>query len=305
MTNAGAPRVTVCVPLYRSARFVDRIIRNISSIDAPDVEVIVSDRHSEDGAIETIAERFSGDARVRTIRAADRLNWAEHYNRLLGEARGGYCMWMPHDDDFSADYVPRLTAALDADPDAVLAYGRILRVDLEGRPLVPPMSPAPLPMPEPWAPDAASGLLIRRETEEPFRGLFRRDVVLGTGLWIRPTVDAMSEDAYWVFALALRGRFRLVTGCTCRKAYYAASTHARWGPMRVRHIANGRDVLRSYVRAAPIDVRHAPRLNRAIDRWAAHAMAGVAARHLGVPSRLRRSAQRVLSRVISDRGSSS
>jgi glycosyltransferase involved in cell wall biosynthesis len=298
------PLVSVCIPLHRSARFVDRIVGNIAAIDYPRVDILVSDRHGDDDALSTIRGRLRGDVRVRTVQAADRLSWLQHYNWLLREAHGDYVMWMPHDDEFPGDYVSRLAAALDAAPDAVLAYGRIVRVDLAGNPLVPAMNPPPAAPPDPWTPAAAAGMLIRRETEEPFRGLFRRDVALRSGLMIRPTLDAMSEDAYWVFGLALLGRFVLVAGCTCRKAYYPASTHARWGPMRLKHIVDGRRVLRVYVRNAPLGPDECSVLNAGIDRWAIHAMTGVVARTVGVPPGMRRRAQRLLSRAVSGRAPS-
>jgi glycosyltransferase involved in cell wall biosynthesis len=301
IVRATPPLVSVCIPLYRSASFVDRILRNIAAIDYPHVDILVSDRHGDDDALATVRTRCRADARVRTVQAADRLSWLQHYNWLLREARGEYVMWMPHDDDFPADYVSRLAAALDAAPDAVLAYGRIVRVDLAGVPLVPPMSPPPGAATDPWTPAAAAAMLIRRETEEPFRGLFRRSLALRSELWIRPTLDAMSEDAYWVFGLALLGPFVLVTDCTCRKAYYPASTHARWGPMRLKHIVDGRRVLRDYVGDAPLSSRERGVLNAAINRWAMHAVTGVAARSFGVPPLLRRRAQQFLSRAISGR----
>jgi glycosyltransferase involved in cell wall biosynthesis len=296
-----APLVSVCIPLYRSGRFVDRILQNIAAIDYPRVEILVSDRHGDDDALATVRRRVGVDARLRIVQATDRLSWLQHYNWLLREARGDYVMWMPHDDEFPAGYIPRLAAALDARPDAVLAYGRIVRVDLAGAPLVPSMSSPPAAAPDPWTPVAAAGMLIRRETEEPFRGLFRREVALRAELWIRPSLDAMSEDAYWVFGLALCGPFVFAPDCTCRKAYYPASTHARWGPMRLKHIVDGRRVLRDYVRGASLSAHERRALNAAIDRWTMHAVTGVAARRVGVPPMVRRRAQQILSRAISGR----
>ena len=300
MMPAG-PRVSVAIPLYRSARFLDRIVHNIEVLDHPDVEVIVSDRHGEDDAIQRIAERFRGDARVRTIAAADRLTWASHYNWLLREARGDYVMWMPHDDEFPAGYVSTLATALDDDPAAVLAYGRIRRVDEHGVPLMPEMSPLPQTGDGAWSAAAASRLLLHRDTEQPFRGVFRRNVVLAAGLWIRETRDAMSEDAYWTFALALRGPFRFVPASSCRKYYYAASTHARWGPMRLAHIADGRRVMRAYVADAPLPAPERRGVLRAIDRWTAQAAMGVAARTVGIPAVVRRAIQRASSRALAGR----
>ena len=41
-------------------------------------------------------------------------------------------MWMPHDDSFPADYIPLLRDALDRRPDAILAFGSIRPIGLDG-----------------------------------------------------------------------------------------------------------------------------------------------------------------------------
>jgi glycosyltransferase involved in cell wall biosynthesis len=297
MAGSGAPLVSIGIPLYRSQRFVDRVIRNIAAIDCPSIEVIVSDRHCHDDALDLIADRFGNDPRVRTIKAIDRLTWVEHYNLLLRSASGTYFMWMPHDDEFPATWVSRLVAELEAHPEAVLAYGRIERVDLDRHLRKAPDDLVAGDERSPSA-DTACALLIERRTEPPFRGVFRRAPVIDGGLSIRASRDNVSADVYWVFGLALLGSFRYVPACVCRKFYYAESTHAQWGPMRTRHIVNGRRVLLSYVRAANLDRHSAGRCTTAVNRWAALAIAGVVARRCRIPSTLRRSAERFLSRTL-------
>jgi GT2 family glycosyltransferase len=300
MVEPSIPLVSIGIPLCRSRRFVDRIIRNIEAIAYPNVEVIVSDRHSDDDAAGQVAARFAREPRVRTVRAADRLTWVEHYNRLLEDASGEYFMWMPHDDEFPAGYVPALVGALEAHPEAVLALGRIERVDLEGRPLDARRERRTHAsrLPRPWSPRVAPRLLVRRETEEPFRGVFRREAVRRAGLSIRQTPGDVAADTYWVFAMALLGPFRFVEGCFCGKAYYPASTHARWGPMRLGQILDGRRILRSYVADLVRDPHDARACTRGIDLWAALGTAGVVARHCRIPARVRRSAERALSRRL-------
>jgi glycosyltransferase involved in cell wall biosynthesis len=291
------PLVSIGIPLYRSQRFADRVLRNIEAVAHPNLEVIVSDRHSEDDAVDRIAVRFARDPRVRIVGATDRLTWVEHYNWLLDTARGEYFMWMPHDDEFPAGYVSSLVAALEEHPDAVLAHGRIERVDLEGRPYGDRhRAREPADAPGPWSPRAAARLLVRRDTEPPFRGVFRRDVVRREGLSIRPSPGTVAADAYWVFALALLGPFRHVAECVCRKAYYPTSTHAQWRPMDTRQVLDGRRILRGYLADLVPDRAVARACARDIDRWTALGIAGVVARRCRVPAGLRRSAERALNR---------
>lgn len=301
------PLVSIGIPLYRSRRFADRVVRNITAIAYPNVEVIVSDRHGDDDAADEIARRLANDRRVRVVAAADQLTWVEHYNWLLDSAAGTYFMWMPHDDEFPSHYVGTLVAALEERPDVVLAYGGIERVDLDGRRIDRPSHDRPRPARDghepaagrPWSPRAAAARLVRRETEAPFRGVFRREVVRRAGLFIRSTPGNVAADTYWVFALALLGPFERIDGCVCRKAYYPESTHARWGAMGLRQIVDGRRMLRGYVADLVRDPAEAAACVRGIDRWAAVATTGVIARHCRIPAGVRRAGERALSRLLS------
>ena len=78
------------MPLYRSMRYLDIITRNIEAIDYANVEIILSDRHGFDDALEKISARFPGDKRLRFIAATDQISWVENYNVLLKAALGEY-----------------------------------------------------------------------------------------------------------------------------------------------------------------------------------------------------------------------
>lgn len=102
MPENAAPLVSVAIPLYRSRPFVDCIMRNLGSIDYPNVEILISDRRQDDDALDVLAERCAGDTRVRLVRGRDGVGWVQHDNALLAAAAGEYFLWMPHDDSYLA-----------------------------------------------------------------------------------------------------------------------------------------------------------------------------------------------------------
>jgi glycosyltransferase involved in cell wall biosynthesis len=55
------PRVSVAIPLYRSARFMDIIIANIEAMPKQDIEILISDRHCFDDTIDRLMERYATD----------------------------------------------------------------------------------------------------------------------------------------------------------------------------------------------------------------------------------------------------
>lgn len=290
MTAPGAgPRVTVAMPLYRSSRFLSTIVENIEVIGVRDVEILISDRHGEDDALEVLRVRYAGDPRVRVLEARDRLSWPEHYNLLLREARGTYVMWMPHDDSFPAGYVETLAACLDAHPAAVLAFGAMDAVDGAGAPM-----PGWTFRPPPFARGYSSGVgdamrLLFWGAAIPFRGVFRREVVVARGHFL--DADACGADSNWTFGLALTGALRYVPSVRCVKRYYPESTSA--GRYRIRDVLRDARDLRAQVRAAPLGRRERLVAGAGLAVWLAVRLVGRV-----LPAGVRPSRSRVVSRML-------
>jgi glycosyltransferase involved in cell wall biosynthesis len=240
------PLVSVGIPLYRSSRFLDVITANVEAIEYPNVEIIFSDRHMLDGAIAALRDRYGADARFRFLEGRDELDWVGNFNLLLKSARGRYFVWMAHDDSFSPNYVGDLVAALEENPDAVLAFGEVEQVSLDGFLPTFPFVPPPVSPAEPWTLASSLRVLTLWQLWIPFRGLFRRDVVEAAGLYVRPTHRNIRADMYWVFGLSLKGRLCFVPSCRCTKRFYKASTGADWR-FDLRQSLDACRVLRSYL----------------------------------------------------------
>ncbi|MDA8019694.1 MAG: glycosyltransferase family 2 protein [Thermoanaerobaculia bacterium] len=223
------PRVTVAIPLYRSARFVDNVSANIESLSG-DVEILVSDRHQDDDAVDRLERRHASDPRVHFLRHRDGVGWVDHINALLLRARGKYWRFMPHDDFASGAALEALVRCLDEYQDSVLAYGPTTAVDLEGTHLAERENPEPHPVgdDEPWTLGLALDSLWRGHFDGAFKGLIRRDVVVERRLWIRNTLGDIFAERAWLMALACLGRFRFVPDAPFVKRFHPESTHARW-----------------------------------------------------------------------------
>jgi glycosyltransferase involved in cell wall biosynthesis len=294
------PLVSVAIPLFQSRRFVDNIISNVEAINYPNLEIIISDRHCADDTIELLAERFASDHRIRCLKGSDRLTWVEHYNLLLRISSGQYFLWMAHDDRYPSEYVSQLVSCLENQPDAVLAYGRLEPVHLDDQPTSwSPRSDLPVAPEERWSLRVALRLLFFWNIWVPCRGVFRRDVVMQSQLFIRPTYETSDSDAYWLFGLALKGRFHFVPSCHCKKRFYPTSTSARWSPRNSRHIVSASIVLCSYLKdfaRSRWDVCYGMTL---VWLWSLLRMIGISAQSLQLYSGQRRSPLRqFLKRVL-------
>ena len=276
------PRVSVAIPLYESRRFLDTIIANIESIDYPDVEVLISDRHCKDDTIDALQDRYRDDARIRVLAATDEIGWIEHYNTLLREATGKYFRWLPHDDIIPRCGLREMVSHLEANADTVLVYGPTEAIDSEGNPLPRRSDPDPHPISNdaPWTFAISMNLFFRGYCNGAFKGLFRRGRVLDEDLFIRQTLDGVHAERCWLFALSLLSRFSFLPGYRYTKRYHDRSTSARW-KIRYRHRVSACRVMRSYLKDLVPDRKKV--------------MAGTAALLVGlcVPKKLREKVRRM------------
>jgi len=225
-----SPRVSVAIPLYRSARFIDTIIANIEAMPKDGVEILISDRHCYDDTIEKLMERYATDHRVRFFKSNDGLDWVGNINFLLSVARGEYWRFLPHDDISPVGSLEALIAALDIHEDAILAYGPTMAIDLEDHRLSERdrWSPHPDEADTGWKLGIILEMFWKGYFDGGFKGLIRRTKIIENKLLIRSTLHQIFPERCWLFALCLLGSFCFVPEALYIKRYYPGSTHTYW-----------------------------------------------------------------------------
>lgn len=132
-TAQRPPRVTIGVPVYNGERFIRATLDSLLAQSFTDFELIITDNASTDGT-EAICRSYAArDPRVSYIRAERNLGPAANYNVAVDRARGEYFKWNAADDVCGRDFLKICVAALDRDPDAVIAYPRTRSIDAEGK----------------------------------------------------------------------------------------------------------------------------------------------------------------------------
>jgi glycosyltransferase involved in cell wall biosynthesis len=124
-------RVSIVVPAYNHARFLEQAIESVLAQTHPAVELIVLDDGSTDGTREVLArygDRFRWESQANIGQAAT-LNkgWAMASGDLLG--------YLSADDFLHPDAVKSAVECLDSHADAVLAYPDFAQVDDSSRTL--------------------------------------------------------------------------------------------------------------------------------------------------------------------------
>jgi GT2 family glycosyltransferase len=115
------PIVTIAVPSYNQGRFLQEALSSIFDQDLP-VEVFVADAGSSDGSVDVIKTFESRLAGWRSH--ADR-GQAAAINEGIARGSAPYVGWLNSDDTLLGGGLKRLVDALERQPSAPAAYGKV------------------------------------------------------------------------------------------------------------------------------------------------------------------------------------
>ena len=219
----AAPRVTVAIPLYRSRPYLDVIRDNLRALRYPNLEVVVSDRHGLDDAINVLEREFGADSRIAFHRATDGIGWVAHFNYLMQVATGDYFVWMQHDDTFPADYVETLVAAAVRCGRCAIAFGRLESAWDEAGDDDALVALGRFCGPDAWTRTSAHRLLLSGWVGVPFRGAVHRARAMAAVGPLRETVRGCAAEQVWIYALALGLPLVFTPDTYCLKRFHAAS----------------------------------------------------------------------------------
>jgi glycosyltransferase involved in cell wall biosynthesis len=94
------PLISVCIPVYNGAPYLEECIRSITDQGHNSVEIIVSDDHSTDGSFEIARELQAEITGIqwKLVQHTERLGMAGNWNHCLRLAEGEYVKVMGQDD---------------------------------------------------------------------------------------------------------------------------------------------------------------------------------------------------------------
>jgi hypothetical protein len=129
--QAGAPRISVIIPVFNGVRFLPGAVRSVLAQDYPSLDIIIVD----DGSTEDVA------AAVRALPVDVRLFRQENAgpaaarNRGIREATGELLAFLDVDDEWPAGNLRYMSTVLRATPglDVVIGHNQLIRGDAAGR----------------------------------------------------------------------------------------------------------------------------------------------------------------------------
>ena len=125
------PVVSVCIPIYNQARYLGQALESALAQSFADLEVVVYDDASTDGAEAVLAA--VSDPRVRSFRQQKRVGISRNRNSCFAVARGRYLAWLDGDDVYRRDALAIQTAVLERNPSVGLVHGNYQVIGDDGR----------------------------------------------------------------------------------------------------------------------------------------------------------------------------
>lgn len=102
------PLVSVCIPTYNSAEFIEETLRSVAEQSYSNIEVVVTDDGSTDDTVEqvkTVADSLGLSIRLDVVEQNQGI--AANWNRCLQMASGEYVKLLPADDPLAPDCIAR------------------------------------------------------------------------------------------------------------------------------------------------------------------------------------------------------
>ncbi len=202
------------VPVYNGAKFLGDALECLSQQDFGDFEVIVSDNGSTDSTPDIAAAYVAADRRFRYYREERNRGLPWNFNRSLELARAPLFTWNSADDRALPGHLGACVRALEADPQAMLAYAGVQLIDASGSVIGTKGESAEVAGPRPR--DRVRGFLDGQLLQAiGWGGVLRTGVLRDFG----GLPGYYGGDVTLGVVLAMRGRFVRAAGCSyqCRR----------------------------------------------------------------------------------------
>ncbi|MBI5245396.1 MAG: glycosyltransferase [Elusimicrobia bacterium] len=222
MTQEAAPRVSVVIPAYNAASFIEKTLDAVRAQTFKDFEIVVTDDGSTDGTqavVEGYLKRYS--LKGRCIRQENK-KIAAARNTAMRASRGDFIAFLDHDDLWYPEKLEVVLAEFQKHPEADLVChsenitqnGKILRVAHYG----------------PWVPDMYERLLLKGNALSPSSTTVRREKAFAVGGFREnPEFNTVEDYDYWMrlsrvaafrFITCVLGEYQVVERAASRRVEY-------------------------------------------------------------------------------------
>jgi glycosyltransferase involved in cell wall biosynthesis len=128
------PLVTIIMPSYNQARYLDKAIQSVLDQDYPNIEFFVVDGGSKDESAEIIRKFHEANSERLVWWVSEKDNGqADAINKGCSRANGEIIAWLNSDDIYLNGAVSKAVNVLKGNPNLGLVYGNIKSMDMNGQ----------------------------------------------------------------------------------------------------------------------------------------------------------------------------
>lgn len=191
------PLVSVCIPVYQGAEFLERTLDSVLAQTLTDLELVLADDASTDASARIAARYADRDPRVRVLRGDHNRGAVPNWNRVVAAAQGEFVKMMGQDDLLHATCLARQVQVLQDDASLGMVVAGRAVVDDRGRTLM----RGRRPLGDQGVVRCAQALprIVRSGTNtvgEPVTVLLRRSVLTTVGPFA-PSLPYVVDLDYW------------------------------------------------------------------------------------------------------------
>jgi glycosyltransferase involved in cell wall biosynthesis len=192
------PVVTVCIPAYKSERWLASGLASVQRQTFADLQVLVGVEPVEPEPTVEICREFASDGRFHHYVNPTRLGWAGNIRALLERVDTPFFIILFHDDQLEPSYIETLLPPLLERPELSVCYADIQRFDgATGH--------KTLPLPDAGLAEQLLDFFLARADAVPIRGVTRSTVLDGAA-FPENEFDGVLVESEWTLHLLLRGR---------------------------------------------------------------------------------------------------
>lgn len=124
-SNPTAPLVSVVICTRNREHQIERAVSSVLANEYPNFDLTVIDQSTDDGTRQALAHLIESDPRLRYVHSSE-AGLSRAYNTGIASTTGEILAFT--DDDCVAwpDWITKVVAAFDAEPDAELLYGEVV-----------------------------------------------------------------------------------------------------------------------------------------------------------------------------------
>ncbi len=131
--RAGTPKVSVVVPSFNHAAFIQSTLRSIFNQTQAPAQLLVIDDGSSDGSPEIIERLLQDCPFPSELIVQSNRGLCTTLNEGLSRTSGDYFAYLSSDDVWLPDFIEARVSLLETTPHAVLGYGHCFLIDAANR----------------------------------------------------------------------------------------------------------------------------------------------------------------------------